>query len=159
MALINCPECGKPLSTMARSCPTCGYVVTAAAETAPAIPLLEVRPSWWSCFWLLLFSWLVIPLLLALRRRHLLVMRIYPNRVSLERGLLHKEFRELFIRDIRSIEVEQSFFQRMLGIGDVTISTAATVDADEIIVGVPAPTQIKNLLIAQREKEETSAKS
>jgi uncharacterized membrane protein YdbT with pleckstrin-like domain len=153
MALIECPECHKPISTLAQSCPSCGYVLP-ATSTDPATPLLEVRRSWWGCLWLLCFAWLVIPLVIALVRRNSLRMKIYPNRVSLERGLVNKEYRELFIRDIRSIDVDQSFFQRMLGIGDVTISTAATVDADEIVTGVSDPLHIKELLIARREQEE-----
>ena len=28
MALMNCPECSKPISDMADSCPSCGYVLT-----------------------------------------------------------------------------------------------------------------------------------
>ncbi len=33
MALVPCPECGKPMSTQAPSCPSCGY---APAQVAPA---------------------------------------------------------------------------------------------------------------------------
>lgn len=31
MALVPCPECGKPMSTQAPSCPSCGYAPQAAA--------------------------------------------------------------------------------------------------------------------------------
>jgi membrane protein YdbS with pleckstrin-like domain len=155
MALMECPECKKQISTSAKTCPSCGYVLPVAVDRADATPLLTVRPSWWSCFWLLLFCWLIIPLLLALRRRYSLLLSVYPNRVSLERGWLSKETRELFIKDIRSIDVEQSILQRMLGIGNVTLSSAAAVDAAEVIAGVPGPKQIKDLLIQLREQVES----
>ena len=29
MALINCPECGKEVSTLAAACPACGYPIAA----------------------------------------------------------------------------------------------------------------------------------
>lgn len=165
MGLIACPECGRQISTEARTCPGCGYplaerncAATTPAETranAAAVDtqevLLEVRPSWWNFGWHLLFFWLLVPLLVALYRRHSFVMRIYSDRVSIEEGFWAKETSEFFIKDIRSIEVRQGFWGRIVGIGDVTISTAATVDAAEVASGVAAPQQIKELLIAQRQ--------
>jgi len=39
----------------------------------------------------------------------------------------------------------------MVGIGNLTISTAATVEADETVCGVPNPKAIRDLLIARRQ--------
>jgi len=51
MALINCPECGKQVSTAAQSCPSCGYPITNQPLMEPPPDskslLLEARPSWW----------------------------------------------------------------------------------------------------------------
>ncbi|MBC8001244.1 MAG: PH domain-containing protein [Opitutaceae bacterium] len=166
MALMACPECGRQVSTDARACPGCGYpmaepgipparpVVPEAAEVdavgAQSV-LMEVRPSWWNFGWHLLFFWLLVPLLIALYRRHTFVMRIYSDRVSVEEGFWSKETSEFFIKDIRSIDVRQGVWGRLVGIGDVTISTAATVDAAEEARGVAQPNQIKELLISQRQ--------
>jgi membrane protein YdbS with pleckstrin-like domain len=171
MALITCPECGKQVSTAATACPSCGYPVAererrdaAPAPTAQAADvraarpqpmLLEVRPSWWNFGWHLLFCWLVVPLLVALYRRHSFVMRIYADRVSIEEGFWSIESSEFFIKDIRAIDVQQGIWGRLVGIGDVTISTAATVDAAEEAPGVPRPHRIKELLIAQRQQSAT----
>ena len=170
MALITCPECGKAVSTEAEACPACGFPVAersdpAAASSTTQVPqasaleavdaqpvLLEVRPSWWNFGWHLLFFWLLIPLLVALYRRHSFVMRIYTDRVSVEEGFWSKETSEFFIKDIRSIDVRQGIWGRLAGIGDVTISTAATVDAAEEARGVPNPRRIKELLIARRQQ-------
>ncbi len=166
MALIACPECAQEISTEARMCPACGYPL---AERSAAVPspaaqagalaavdtqsvLLEVRPSWWNFGWHLLFCWLLVPLLIALYRRHCFVMRIYSDRVSVEEGFWSKESSEFFIKDIRSIDVRQGVWGRLVGIGDVTISTAATVDAAEEARGVAQPKRIKELLIAQRQQ-------
>lgn len=159
MALIQCPDCKRQVSSEAKTCPSCGYPIAerldegaiAAETTQPNRLLMEVRPSWWKYFWHLVFAWLVIPLLVAIYRRYSLVLRVYADRVALERGLFTKEHREFFIRDIRSIDVDQTILERLVGIGDLTISTAATVDAAEEIPGVPAPMKIKDLLIAQRQ--------
>ena len=170
MALIACPECGKGVSTEARDCPACGFPLAernGAATPSPATQasameavdtqavLMEVRPSWWNFTWHLLFFWLLIPLLVALYRRHSFVMRIYSDRVSVEEGFWSKETSEFFIKDIRSIDVRQGVWGRLVGIGDVTISTAATVDAAEEALGVAQPKQIKELLISQRQQSPT----
>jgi len=172
MALITCPECGNQVSTEANACPSCGYPVAQRERSDPAVPppatqaravaavgtqsvLLEVRPSWWTFGWHLLFFWLVVPLLVALYRRHSFVMRIYADRVSVEEGFFAKESSEFFIKDIRSIDVRQGVWGRLVGIGDVTISTAATIDAAEEARGVPQPNRIKDLLIAQRQQSTT----
>src|SRR5438477_13014573 len=98
MALISCPECGKQVSTEARVCPGCGYPLAERSRPSATVPtpaaqdgalkaveaqtvLMEVRPSWWNFGWHLLFFWLVVPLLIALYRRHSFVMRIYSDRV------------------------------------------------------------------------------
>ena len=160
MALISCPECTRPVSSEAAACPGCGYPVVrkrmeerARPEEAmdPHQALYEVRPSWWNFGWHIAFCWLVVPYLVALWRRHSYVMRIYPDRVSIEEGLWEKETTEFFIKDIRAIDVRRGFWGRMVGIGDVTVSTAATVDAAETACGVADPDGIKALLIARRQ--------
>jgi len=157
MALIDCPECGRQVSTAAKSCPNCGFPVAEKlpeARTATSDELLaEVRPSWWRYFWLLLFFWLIIPWIIAAIKRSSVVMRVYPERVTLRRGILSKCERELFMRDIRSIDIDQSFLDRMVNIGDVTISSSATEDAAERIEGVPAPQKIRDLIIARRQTQ------
>ena len=154
MALISCPECGNQVSTAAPACPSCGFPVAAQmarAQSAPDTLLAEVRPSWWRFFWHLFFFWLIVPPIVAWGRRASVVLRIYPGRVTLERGLLSKSYREFVARDIRSIEIDQRFLARMVGIGNLTISTAATVDADEEIEGIPNPKAIRDLILAQRQ--------
>jgi membrane protein YdbS with pleckstrin-like domain len=154
MALIDCPECGKQVSTAATTCPSCGYPVASQLPQPQAAHdqlLAEVRPSWWRFFWHLFFFWLIIPPMVAWSRRASVVLRIYPGRITLERGLLSKSYRELIVRDIRSIEIDQGILARIVGIGDLTISTAATVDADEEIEGIPNPKAVRDLIVAQRQ--------
>lgn len=161
MALINCPECGKQVSTAANACPACGFPVAektveqtgraaGSAEADREELLLEVRPSWWNYFWLLFFFWLIVPLIVAICRRASTILRIYTNRITLERGLFSKCYQDYILRDIRSIDVDQSFLARLVGIGDITISTAATMEASEKIEGIPDPRGIRELILAQR---------
>ena len=161
MALIDCPECRKPVSTAAHACPNCGYPVadklaqqppTGSAGQSPesAEPLAEIRPSWWGYFWHLFFFWLIAPPIVAYFRRAATVLRIFPDRITLARGLLSKCYQDYNPRDIRSIDVDQSFFQRVVGIGDLTISTAATAEGSEQIKSIPDPLAVRDLILAQR---------
>jgi uncharacterized membrane protein YdbT with pleckstrin-like domain len=161
MALIDCPDCGKPVSEAAHACPNCGYPVaekltakaagaTAGPETGRAQLLAEVRPSWWGYFWYLFFFWLVVPPIIAYFRRVSTVLRIFPERIVLERGIFSKCYQDFNPRDIRSIDVDQGFLERILGIGDLTISTAATVEASEKIRAIPDPQGVRDLILAQR---------
>ncbi|MEI6569652.1 MAG: PH domain-containing protein [Verrucomicrobiota bacterium] len=157
MALIDCPECGKQVSNLARACPQCGYPVAeksgggaAVSEGGAGDLLAEVRPSWWGYFWHLFFFFLIVPPIMAYFSRASTVLRIRPRRITLERGLFSKCYLDYNPRDIRSIDIDQNFLQRMLGIGDLTLSTAATVDAAEQISNIPDPKGIRDLILAQR---------
>jgi hypothetical protein len=162
MALINCPECGKSVSTAATACPNCGFpVAEKAGDKAESQPgsegpasnevLAEVRPSWWGYFWYLFFFWLIIPPIVAWFQRGATVLRVFPNRITIERGLFSKCYQDYHPRDIRSIDIDQSFLQRMVGIGDMTISTAATVEAADHLNSIPDPKEVRDLILAQRD--------
>lgn len=150
------------MSTSAHACPGCGYPVAEtvaqksvtegppSSSPAPGGLLAEVRPSWWGFFWHLFFFWLIVPPLIAYGRRAGTVLRIYPDRIRVERGLLSKCYQDLNPRDIRSIDVDQSFFQRLVGIGNITISTSATVEAAEELKSIPDPKGVRDLILAQR---------
>jgi len=165
MALINCPECGRQVSDAAHACPVCGYPIAeklavdrpAAGAPAPSPaasePLAEVRPSWWGFFWHFFFFFLIVPPLVAVIRRRSTVMRVYPDRVSFERGLFSKCYQDYNPRDIRSVDVDQSLFQRLVGIGDLTLSTSATVEAAEELRCIPDPRGVRDLILAQRKTE------
>ena len=161
MALINCPECGRQVSTVASACPACGFPVAeklaqtdsadrSSAASASNELLAEVRSSWWNYFWHLFFFFLIVPPFVAWYRRASVVLRVFRNRITLERGVFSKCYQDYLPRDIRSIDVDQSFIDRLVGIGDMTISTAATVEGAEKIEGIPDPRGVRELILAQR---------
>jgi uncharacterized membrane protein YdbT with pleckstrin-like domain len=113
--------------------------------------LLEVRPSYWNYIWHWIFCWLILPVIAALWNRAALVLRVYEDRVVLEKGVLSKEIKEIFISDIRTIDMRQGLFQRMFGIGDILIATAGTSGYEDIAYGLPDPRNIKDLMIRQRQ--------
>ena len=91
-----------------------------------------------------------MPPIIACFRRASTVLRIFPDRITLARGVLSKCYRDYNPLDVRSIDIDQSFFQRIVGIGDLTISTAATAEGAEQIKSIPDPQAVRDLILAQR---------
>jgi len=157
MSLIACPECGREVSTEATSCPACGYPVAQKVASPAALAqdelLAEVRPSWWRYLGWLLLSWLIVPFFIAWFKRSATVLRVYRERITLRRGIFNRCERELFMRDVRSVDIDQSFLGRLVNMGDLSISTAASQDAVEFVEGVPDPARIRDLIVVQRQTE------
>jgi len=114
--------------------------------------LLEVRPSWWHFFWHFVFFWLIIPLIVAIWRRKSLILRLYEDRILIEEGILSKNYIEVFIKDIRSVNVYKSLTQRIFNIGNLMIATAGTIGYELSAAGLPDPIYIKDIIIEQRNK-------
>ena len=67
------------------------------------------------------------------------------DELEFEKGLLSKERIEIKLNMIRSVKVNQSFFQRIFGVGDLEIYSSG--DEPEIVVaGMPNPLHLKELL-------------
>ena len=115
-------------------------------------PLLEVRPSWWNFFWHWFFFWLIVPPIIAAVKRASTVLRVYDDRISLEKGFLRKEVTDVFVADVRGVEVKQGIWQRMFGIGDILIGTAATGGWEESVEGLPDAMKVRDLILQQRQK-------
>ena len=112
--------------------------------------LLEVEPSWWHYFWYLAFGWLLIPLVIALWKQASLTLRVYPDRVVLETGLVSKRIMDLAIAEINTVEINQTFFQRICRIGDIKMATSGLEGHELVARGLPHPQRINEVVAAQR---------
>ena len=71
------------------------------------------------------------------------------NDLVLETGLLSKDRTELNVGSIRTVNVYQSFFNRIFGVGQIAIFTAG--DEPEIEVkGLPQPHELRELIKAHQ---------
>ncbi|MBN2114632.1 MAG: hypothetical protein JW785_10975 [Acidimicrobiia bacterium] len=71
MALIECPECGEQVSTLAAACPHCGFPIS--AEAGPLLaPPGERGPSRWTDpgFWIILAGLVAVIVMSILILRH-----------------------------------------------------------------------------------------
>jgi uncharacterized membrane protein YdbT with pleckstrin-like domain len=67
-------------------------------------------------------------------------------------GLLARHRREMELADVRSIEVDRSLFQRMVGLGNVAIASAASADFMIRLWDIPDPERIAEILRQARLK-------
>jgi uncharacterized membrane protein YdbT with pleckstrin-like domain len=118
-----------------------------------------VQRSGWYWFWYWVFCWLLVPLGMALWQRAGLRILIYSDRIVLEKGVLSKQFKELFIRDVRAIDLTQSVWQRMVGTGDLKIATAGTDSYEDQVDGIAKAREVRELLVSLRRKTEKTATS
>ncbi len=76
-------------------------------------------------------------------------LEINGDEVMREEGLLSKERTELSVSSIRTVKISQSFFNRIFGVGTVSIFTAG--DTPEIkAAGLPSPEVFKDLIKANQ---------
>lgn len=77
-------------------------------------------------------------------------LRIDADQVHLERGLLSKSHVDLDIGQIRTVKVDQSFFDRIFRVGRIAVYT--TGDTPEFRVnGIPDPHRVREYVRGRRE--------
>jgi uncharacterized membrane protein YdbT with pleckstrin-like domain len=152
---MRCPQCGFETAGGAAFCSSCGtrlFVPRPAAVREFALD--RIMTSWWTYLGsfvaaaLLLGlsvaamasgrngqpiadALLVLAILLiatAVLSRRGISWSITSERLIERRGLLSQTRREVELADIRSVEVSRTFSQRLLGLGSVVVSSAASAD-------------------------------
>ena len=176
---MRCPQCGFEAVAGAGFCSRCGTrLLTPRPESKREFALSRIMTSWWSFFGSFV-SAVVIEVLAAVALRRADIPRTVPaalfvlgiliilsaiisrrgiswsvtsERLIERRGILSQRRREVELADIRSVEVAQSFFQRILGIGNVMVSSAASADFLIRMVNVSDPEGIAETIRRARLK-------
>jgi membrane protein YdbS with pleckstrin-like domain len=71
---------------------------------------------------------------------------ISAKRIMAESGILNRERRELRIVDIREATLDRTLIQRIVGIGNITVDTAANAGQEIQMHNIPHPSQVLELL-------------
>jgi len=91
--------------------------------------------------------WLGLPvaaLLLIIAYRHFSWRFTIQNGViESRRGIVAREVRSVRVEDVRSINVKQSVLQRILNLGDIEFSSAASDAAEVVFEGISRPLKVK----------------
>jgi len=72
------------------------------------------------------------------------------RKTTLRTGLLSKNTDDVFHKDVRNIQVRQTLFQRILGVGNIGISSAAQADMEIVVQGIPNPCRVKEIIETHR---------
>jgi membrane protein YdbS with pleckstrin-like domain len=176
---MRCPQCGFEALPGATFCSRCGARLVAPRPAAQReYALVRILPSWWHFFRQIVFSLALasgglyilvashidfraglalivaaalIVTLATLHRRYT-SWSLTSDRLIERQGLFASHRREMELADVRSIEVDRSFFQRLLGLGNVMIASAASADFMIKLWDVPDPERVAETLRQARLK-------
>jgi uncharacterized membrane protein YdbT with pleckstrin-like domain len=68
------------------------------------------------------------------------------EQTTLRKGLLSKHTNDVFHENVRNIQVKQTFFQRLLDVGYVGISSAGQAGLEIEVNGLPEPHRVKQII-------------
>ena len=73
------------------------------------------------------------------------------EKTILRKGILSKYTNEVFHENVRNVQVNQSFLQRILNVGYIGISSAGQAGMEIEVNGIPDPDEVKRLITEHRE--------
>jgi uncharacterized membrane protein YdbT with pleckstrin-like domain len=170
---MRCPQCGFETAANSAFCSRCGTrVLMPRPETKHEYALTRILPSWWHYSAELVIDIAIflggayalaaphgyqlaglalVGLALAIfgliyLARSYTYWSLTSDRLIERRGLISSRRREMELADVRSIEVNRSLKQRMLGLGDVGVASAASADFMIRMLDIPDPERVAEIL-------------
>lgn len=101
------------------------------------------------------FFWIGGLILMVVSAIYLVIWWIYTRmtelivteeRTTYREGIISRRTSEVRHRDVRNLQIDQTIFNRLMGVGDVSISSAAQDDLEITIKGVPNPHRIASII-------------
>lgn len=79
-------------------------------------------------------------------------LTVTSDRTRLRKGILSRSITEVWHQDIRNVQLNQSFFQRLFGVGTIGISSAGQAGLEISVSGIPDPEKVKELIDQHRRR-------
>ena len=98
-------------------------------------------------FWLIVFCWLVIPLIIQIVRiisAKCYSIEFYDNKIVVKSGILNKKEKQSVFAGVYSVSVSQSFIGRIFNYGDIYIDCPGKWDVNT--KNIKYPVLLKNYL-------------
>jgi len=77
-------------------------------------------------------------------RYHVWTFTVRGETIESCKGIIGREVQSIRIQDLRNVNVRQSFFQRLFGVGDVEFSSAGGAGVEVTFYGVTDPLAVKD---------------
>jgi len=74
------------------------------------------------------------------------------RRVIYEKGILSKKYTEIWLDDIKTVRLEQTFFERLLGCGTVILDSAGSTGAEIVMRGLRGAKRVVEMIQQNRQK-------
>ncbi len=85
----------------------------------------------------------VLLVLIAVFKRIYLTVMVTDDKLIISEGIIAKHTKEIFIQDIRAIDIRQNVLERIFNFGDVMIATSATAGYEVVLDNIGAPSRLK----------------
>jgi membrane protein YdbS with pleckstrin-like domain len=168
--LMPCPDCFSMISKRATGCPRCGAPISTSLTTQASQPqqaaqddiskeedIMVCQPSAMNYLWTIIFGIITIPafiglviLIYVLIEINFTRYRITTMRVLVKRGWISKYQNEIWIKDMRAVNLNQGTWQRIIGVGNIAIGTAATSGTEINMIGIADPQSVVDKINALR---------
>ncbi len=66
------------------------------------------------------------------------------TRLKTHQGIVSRNQQSVRLKDLRSIELRQSLFQRLFNVGDIAFYTSGSAEAEIYFHGISAPTRVRD---------------
>ncbi len=120
-------------------------------EAHPA--MFRNNPMWFVvCLLLCVVGVGVVLLLIWWLQVHGTTLIVTDDQTTLRTGLLSKNTSDVFHENVRNIQVKQTFFQRLMGVGYIGISSAGQSEVEIEVHGIPDPDHVKEIIDAHRNR-------
>ena len=73
-------------------------------------------------------------------------LTVTSERTRLRKGILSKSVTEVWHQDVRNVQLDQTFFQRLLGVGSIGISSSGQAGLEISVSGIRDPERVKELI-------------
>ena len=167
--LAPCPDCFSPVSRRAAVCPHCGAPLSAAAasggrpvagsplDMSAEKEIMVCHPDLMNYLGTIILGILTIPFIFGILillyvwiEIHFTSYRITTLRIVVRRGWIAKAQSEIWIKDMRGANLNQGIWQRLIGVGDIMIGTAATAGTEIAMRGIARPQAVVDKINALR---------
>ena len=150
--LQPCPDCFELISKRALTCPHCGCALNRVQMMQEEL-ITVCNPSLKYYFWHIILGIVTIPLVFGIFyllwiwfKNKFTSYEITNLRIIVRTGFIAKIQNEIWIKDMRGVNLAQSFWERIFRIGNIQIGTAANESNEISMIGIAKPQQVVDMI-------------